>query len=122
MRGTTLLAAAGYALGGFPSADLASRLSHRVDLREHGSGKPGAANAMRVLGRRWGLAVAVADVGKGVVAGAAGGRIAGDVGAHAACVGAVGGHCHPARAGMRGGKGVAASFGQCIATLSRFRR
>ena len=47
-------AATGYAAGLVPSADVAAWLASRgrVDLREHGSGNPGAANALAVLGPR----------------------------------------------------------------------
>src|SRR5205823_14173960 len=64
-----LLAAAttGYALGTIPSADVAARLATRgaTDLRDAGSGNPGAANAMAVLGKGWGYGVLIADVTKG---------------------------------------------------------
>ena len=56
-----LIAAAttGYALGTIPSADVAARLATRgeTDLRDAGSGNPGAVNAMAVLGKGWGLSL-----------------------------------------------------------------
>jgi len=115
-------AAGGYLLGTIPSADVAARVATRgaVDLRSAGSGNPGAINARRVLGRRAGLAVMAADIGKGVGACLAGRALAGDPGAHAAGVAAVAGHCYPAWNGFRGGKGIATSFGQCIATFPAF--
>ena len=47
---------AGYLLGSIPFADLAARLvtGSSTTLRTHGSTNPGAANAIGVLGRRWG--------------------------------------------------------------------
>lgn len=123
-RAAQLLAAAlsGYLLGTLPSADAASRLSTggRADLRSAGTGNPGAMNARRLLGRRAGLAVMVADIGKGVAACLAGRALAGDTGAHTAGVAAVAGHCYPAWNGFRGGKGIATSFGQCLATFPAF--
>lgn len=112
----------GYLLGTLPSADVASRLTTRgaVDLRSAGSRNPGAMNARRLLGRRTGLAVMAADIGKGVAACLAGRALAGDTGAHAAGVAAVAGHCYPAWNRFRGGKGIATSFGQCIATFPAF--
>jgi glycerol-3-phosphate acyltransferase PlsY len=111
----------GYVAGTLPSADLAARLAARrreaVDLRASGSGNPGAANAIALLGPRWGYGVMAADIAKGAVAAAAGRRVAGGAGAHAAGVAAVLGHCYPAWNGFRGGKGVAASVGQCVATF-----
>jgi glycerol-3-phosphate acyltransferase PlsY len=77
-------------------------------------------NALRVLGRRAGVAVALADVAKGVLACVAGRALAGDAGAHAAGVAAVAGHCYPVTARFRGGKGVATSFGQCVATFPAY--
>lgn len=119
-----LIAAAttGYALGTIPSADTAARLATRgaTDLRRAGSGNPGAVNAMAVLGKRWGYGVLIADVMKGAVACAAGGRLAGDTGAHVGGTAAVVGHCLPVWNGFRGGKGVAASAGQCLATFPAY--
>jgi glycerol-3-phosphate acyltransferase PlsY len=115
-------AASGYLLGTLPSADLASHLATggAVDLRSAGSGNPGAMNVRRVLGRRAGLAVMAADIGKGIVACFAGRALAGDAGAHTAGVAAVAGHCYPAWNGLRGGRGIATSYGQCIATFPAF--
>ena len=112
----------GYLLGLAPSADVVSRLATggTVDLRSAGSSNPGGMNAFRVLGRRAGLLVVGADIAKGILACAAGRRVAGDAGAHAAGVGAVAGHCYPISRGFRGGKGIATSFGQCVATFPAF--
>ncbi len=60
------------------------------------------------------------DVAKGILASVAGRRLAGDRGAHAAAVAAVVGHCYPASARFDGGKGVATSFGQCLATFPAY--
>lgn len=122
MGRTRLLAAAaaGYLLGTVPSADLAARAATqgRTDLRSAGSGNPGAANAIKVLGPRWGYAVMAADIGKGVAASGLGRRIAGSGdGAHVGGVAAVVGHCWPVWNGFRGGKGVATSVGQCLVTF-----
>ena len=118
-RGTTvrLLAAAsgGYLLGMIGSADIAARLNRRSDLRMSGTGNPGAMNASHVLGRSWGAAVTVADIGKGVAAARLGRALAGDAGANLASTAAVGGHCFPL--GRTGGKGVATSIGQVIGTF-----
>ena len=106
----------GYSAGNLPSSAMASRLAggtHRID--EEGSGNPGGANTINVLGKKWGVAVTVADVGKAVVAARLGRRLAGPVGANVASTAAVIGHSYPL--GRRGGKGVAASIGQVIATM-----
>jgi glycerol-3-phosphate acyltransferase PlsY len=115
-------AIAGYLLGTLPSADLTGRAvaGGSIDLRREGSGNPGGMNAMRLLGRRIGLVVVAADIAKGTIACALGGRLAGGDGAHLAGVASVAGHCYPPRSGRRGGKGIATSFGQCIATFPAY--
>jgi len=115
-------AAAGYLVGTAPSAAIVARLKTGglLDLRAAGSGNPGGLNALRLLGRRAGAAVVVADVGKGIAACVVGRRLAGDDGAHLAGVAAVAGHCYPLWTGFRGGKGVATSFGQCLYTFPLF--
>ena len=114
--------AAGYLLGTLPSADVAARLATgaRADLRTEGSGNPGAANAMAVLGSRWGYGVLGADIGKGAAACLLGRRLAGPDGSHLAGTAAVIGHCFPAWNGLRRGKGVATSVGQCLVTFPAY--
>jgi acyl phosphate:glycerol-3-phosphate acyltransferase len=115
-------AVAGYLVGTIPSADVAARLATggAVDLRTQGSGNPGAVNAMDVLGQGWGYGILAADALKGVVACAVGRRLAGGNGAHVAGTAAVVGHCFPVWKGFRGGKGVAVSLGQCLATFPAY--
>jgi glycerol-3-phosphate acyltransferase PlsY len=114
--------AAGYLLGTIPSADVATRLATggTVDLRSQGSGNPGAANAIKVLGAGWGYGVMAADIAKAAAACGVGRRLAGDDGAHVAGTAAVVGHCFPVWNGFRGGKGVAASVGQCAMTFPAY--
>ena len=115
-------ATAGYLVGTVPFADVAARMATgaATDLRRAGSGNPGAVNAMAVLGKRWGYAVLAADAAKGVTACVLGRRVGGGAGAHAAGTGAVVGHCFPLWNGFRGGKGVAVSLGQCLATFPAY--
>jgi len=110
-------AATGYALGTLPSASTAARIASKgaIDIRQSGTGNPGAMNAIGVLGKKWGLAVMAADIAKGAAAAAAGRRLAGTNGAHLAATAAVVGHCHPPSG--QGGKGVATGVGQCAATF-----
>lgn len=118
----TASAVAGYLLGTVPSADLAARAASRgtIDLRDTGSGNPGGANAAAVLGKRWGYGVMAADIAKGAAATGIGRRLAGSTGAQVAGTASVVGHCWPAWNGFRGGKGVACSVGQCLATLPAY--
>jgi glycerol-3-phosphate acyltransferase PlsY len=111
-----LAVAAAYALGGIPFAVLAGRL-RGIDLTRHGSGNPGATNAIRVLGAAIGVPVLLLDVAKGfaAVAGIAGLAGGGDI-ARLACGGAaIAGHVAPPWLRFRGGKGVAAAAGAFLA-------
>ena len=112
-------AVAGYLIGSMLMADLASKLSNRgkgesVDLRATGSGNPGAANAFANLGKGWGAAVMLGDILKGGAGAQAGRMIAGDTGAYVAATASVVGHCFPAWAEFKGGKGAATSAGTTL--------
>lgn len=115
---TIVAAIAGYLIGTIPSADTAARLASRrrgpSDLRATGTGNPGALNAAKTLGWKWGALVLTADIGKGVLASITGRRIAGANGAYAAGAASVVGHCLPVWNGFRGGKGVATSAGTAL--------
>lgn len=110
----------GYLLGTISTADIVARRMAHPDLRTQGSGNPGAANAMKVLGAKAGLTVMAGDISKGVAASVVGGALAGPVGAHLAGTASVAGHCYPVMNGFRGGKGVATSVGQCFATFPAY--
>ncbi len=115
-------AAFGYLLGTFPTADLVARKvsGGQVNLREVGTGNPGGANAAKVLGARAGATIIAGDIAKGAAASALGAAVAGPLGAHVAGTSSVIGHCYPVWNGFRGGKGVAASVGQCLATFPAY--
>jgi glycerol-3-phosphate acyltransferase PlsY len=112
----------GYLLGTIPTADVVARraTAGAVDLRSAGTGNPGGANAVNVLGAKVGAVVLVGDVSKGALACVAGRAIAGPLGGHLAGTASVVGHCYPVWTGFRGGKGVAASVGQCLATFPAY--
>lgn len=59
--------AIGYVLGGIPFAAIVGRL-RGVDIMKVDTGNPGAANVFRQLGRRYGLLVGAADMGKAALA------------------------------------------------------
>lgn len=122
LAGPVLAVASGYLAGTIPSADIASRLltGGRVNLRQSGSGNPGGLNAAMILGTRAGLAVMAADIGKGAMASGIGRAIGGTIGANLGGTAAVVGHCFPIWQHFRGGKGVAASVGQCLATFPAY--
>jgi len=107
----------GYVAGTLPSSQMATKLAGRVDLdlTNDGTGNPGGMNTSHLLGKKWGVAVTVADAGKAAAAARIGLRLAGGRGANLAATSAVIGHCYPPK--RRGGKGVATSLGQVAATF-----
>ena len=122
MSRSLLAAVVGYLLGTIPSADVAARLATggKVDLRTAGSGNPGGANAVKVLGPAWGYGVMAADISKGALACAVARRLGGGTSAHIAGTASVVGHCFPVWNGFKGGKGVGCSVGQCLATFPAY--
>jgi len=112
--------AAGYFLGGVPSAVWIARLAGR-DIFRVGSGNMGSMNTARNVGPVAGVAVFVLDVGKGAAAvaiglwmGGVGGLAEPLVPALAAGLGAVVGHGWSPYTRFRGGKGLAAAFGATL--------
>jgi glycerol-3-phosphate acyltransferase PlsY len=101
-----------YVLGSIPSALIVSRLAAGVDIRQLGDGNMGARNVKRTLGWKPGIAVALADVGKGVLPVLLAQTLDLSLGwriATAFC--AVLGHDFPIFAGFRGGQGLATTLG-----------
>ncbi|MEO0539864.1 MAG: glycerol-3-phosphate 1-O-acyltransferase PlsY [Cyanobacteria bacterium P01_A01_bin.105] len=59
---------AGYLLGSMPTGYIIARLVKGIDIRDHGSGNPGATNVFRTVGKGAGIAVLLVDLLKGVAA------------------------------------------------------
>ncbi|MBI4348031.1 MAG: glycerol-3-phosphate 1-O-acyltransferase PlsY [Elusimicrobia bacterium] len=115
------LGALSYLAGGIPTGYLLARRLKGIDIREHGSGNPGAANVYRVVGKGAGAATLFVDALKGffpvmlarhyyptdytiqILCGAL----------------AIVGHVWTIFLGFRGGKGVATSAGVFIALLPK---
>ena len=57
-----------YLMGSTPTAVWFGKIMYNVDVREHGSGNPGATNTFRVLGKRAGVIVMLGDIMKGLLA------------------------------------------------------
>jgi len=57
-----------YIIGAIPTSIIVSRLSHGIDIRNHGSGNAGGTNVARVLGWRAGVLVILFDILKGYAA------------------------------------------------------
>ena len=55
----------GYAAGSVPFAFIIAKLNGAIDIRKYGSGNPGAANTLRVLGRKAAATVLLLDFFKG---------------------------------------------------------
>lgn len=105
-------AAVGYLVGTVSPATLVAR-SRGIDLRQVGSGNPGASNAGRALGRRTGFAVALLDVAKGAVPAAAFGAADHRAGLVAGVAATLGHVTSPFLRG-RGGRGVATAGGAVL--------
>jgi len=112
-----------YLIGSIPSAVWFGKAVHDIDVREHGSGNPGATNTFRVLGKRAGTIVLLFDIAKGLLATSLAvillkyGVISEDkLVLTKLILGmiAVFGHLFPVFLRFKGGKGVATLFGMMI--------
>lgn len=90
------------------------------DLRHAGSGNPGATNAGRVLGARWGVVVGVLDVLKGLLPVLLAEHFLGTVTALWVGLAVVLGHIWSPFLKGQGGKGVATSLGAILAVQPWF--
>ena len=104
-----------YLVAGIPVGLLVG-LARGVDLRDVGSGNIGATNAVRALGKVWGVIVFILDVAKAAVpVAAAVERFADAPHSHTLiaviALAAILGHVFPIYLRFRGGKGVACAFG-----------
>lgn len=109
-----VVAAVCFVIGGINPATLVAR-TLGIDLRASGSGNPGAANAGRVLGRKWGALVLALDVLKAYLPTVLVLRTMGTVPALVAGLSVVLGHVFSPFLGGKGGKGVAAALGAILA-------
>lgn len=106
----------GYLLGAIPGGYLMGWLTRGIDVRNYGSGKTGATNALRTLSLWAVLAVLVIDLGKSAAAVSIARVLSDDPWAQAlAGMGAVAGHVWPVWLGFRGGRGVSAAYGSLLA-------
>jgi glycerol-3-phosphate acyltransferase PlsY len=90
------------------------------DLAHSGSGNPGATNAGRVLGLRWGVVVGVLDVLKGLLPVVVAQQLLGPVVALVVGLAVVLGHIWSPFLRGHGGKGVATSLGAILAVQPWF--
>lgn len=102
-----------FLIGSLNPATMIARVLGK-DLASSGSGNPGATNAGRVLGRKWGVVVGVLDVLKGLVPTFVAGHLFGAHAAYAVGIAAVLGHIWSPFLRGRGGKGVATTLGAIL--------
>jgi len=119
----------GYLVGSIPFGILVGKLSARVDVRQHGSGRMGATNVLRTAGKKAAVVVAALDMSKGVLAVVFAGLIVGSdylvidnvglgvvVAQVMAALAAITGHNWSIFLKFRGGgRGVATFFGGLVA-------
>jgi glycerol-3-phosphate acyltransferase PlsY len=103
-------AAVGYLIGSVPTAIWLGRL-WGVDLRQGGTGNPGANNARRLGGNTLAMLVLIVEITKGLLAVVVGLVIADQAGGLAAGLGAVAGNVFNVWLGFKGGKGLGISGG-----------
>jgi len=109
-------AVVGYLLGSIPGGYVMGRLTRGIDVRNYGSGKTGATNALRTLSLWAVLGVLVIDLGKSAAAVSIARVLSDDAWAQTlAGMGAVAGHVWPLWLGFRGGRGVSAAYGSLLA-------
>jgi acyl-phosphate glycerol 3-phosphate acyltransferase len=110
----------GYLLGSIPFGLIIGRLAGGVDLRQYGSGRTGATNALRTIGPKGAALVFVLDLAKGLAAVLLARWLwAGDPGwlewvAAVAGFAAVVGHVWSIFIHFKGGRGVATSTGALL--------
>lgn len=67
MTTTVLLVLFSYFLGAIPTGYLIARHVMKIDIRQHGSGNPGAANVYRIVGKWAGISTFLIDAAKGFI-------------------------------------------------------
>jgi len=112
-----------YLIGSIPTAYIFAQVIKGIDLRNFGSGNVGATNALRLLGKGWGITVLFLDIMKGFLPVVILGSIFGQrlnipqeqnllilIGLSAIC-----GHNWTVFLKFKGGKGVATTLGVLVA-------
>ncbi len=112
---TAVAAVIGYLIGSINTSIIVGKIAG-VDIRKKGSGNAGATNALRTMGKKAAIIVALGDVLKGITACLIGMFLTGEVenignpGLMAGGVSAVIGHNWPLYFGFKGGKGILTSL------------
>lgn len=108
-----------YILGSLPTGYLLGKWVKGIDIREHGSGNPGATNVFRVVGKGPGIVTLIVDFLKGFLPTFIAMRLFPSNPVFASLIGlsAIAGHNWSFWLGFNGGKGVATSGGVFMALL-----
>ena len=115
-----------YLLGAIPFALVVGKVFYKTDVRQHGSGNPGATNTLRTLGPAAGISVLLLDIAKGVAPVLLAASFVHVPGLRQrecmAIAGALAvlGHVYSPFLRFRGGKGVATSTGVILALQPYF--
>lgn len=113
-----LLLGVAYLVGAIPVSLIMGKVFLGIDIREHGSKNPGATNAIRVMGKKYGIPVFVFDVLKGgIIVLLIRLGLFGEGLFHPLFYGmaAILGHVYPVFLRFKGGKAVATSLGVFLA-------
>lgn len=100
-----------YLIGCFSSAYIIGKVFLKIDIRGHGSGNSGATNAIRVMGKKFGILTFLLDFLKGIIAVLIGYLLLDELGGHYAALFVVIGHNWPFYLKFKGGKGVSSTIG-----------
>lgn len=121
MLSLCLIIVLSYLAGSIPTSIIVSKVLRGIDIRDYGSGNPGATNVYRVLGCKPALFVILVDAGKGVLATIVISKIAIDhplmgysLTQIVAGVSVILGHVWTIFAGFKGGKGVGTALGAML--------
>ncbi|KRL04376.1 glycerol-3-phosphate 1-O-acyltransferase PlsY [Liquorilactobacillus oeni] len=104
-----------YLLGSIPSGVWIGKIFYGKDIRQYGSGNMGSTNTFRVLGKKAGIVVLLADMLKGTLAACQPYFFDSHINVLIIGCAAVIGHVFPLFARFRGGKAVATSAGILLA-------
>jgi len=113
LRDAAVWMALAYLLGSIPTGFLLVKYYKGIDIRTVGSGNMGATNVRRILGKEWGIVVAIVDMLKGVIGllGAMASGITNPWVISLVALSGVLGHNFPVWLKFKGGKGISTSYG-----------
>ena len=113
MRDAAVWMTLAYLFGSIPTGFLLVKYYKGIDIRTIGSGNTGANNVRRILGKEWGILVAIVDMLKGVIGllGAMASGITNPWVISLVALAGVLGHNYPVWLKFKGGKGIATSYG-----------